>query len=69
MPKVSIKLALLSKGVQTYKVDAGTTIKDFLKENGITAKGDIMFEGEKVKTGTTLKSAGTLMLVPKVDGA
>jgi sulfur carrier protein ThiS len=66
---LKIQLALLSKGVNTYKVKAGTKIKDFLAAHDITPRGDIIVNNRKAKPDTVLKEDSMIMLVPKVAGA
>jgi sulfur carrier protein ThiS len=72
MPKaktITVKLALLSEEVKTFKIKAGTKIADFLSEHNIEPKGNILVNGEKASKTTVIKEDSTILIVPKVEGA
>lgn len=65
---VTIRLAELTKPLTVKKVKEGTTLSDFLEDNGLEYSSSVRVNAEATKKGYALKNGDIITVVGAVSG-
>ena len=65
---INVNLAQLAKPLQVSKVEVGTTLGNFLKEQGIQYNAKVRVNAEAEKEGYKLKADDIITVIGEVSG-
>ena len=65
---ISVKLGQLAKALEVKKIKSGTTLNEFLEDNGLSFSSSVRVNGEKASKSTELEAGDIIMVVGSVSG-
>jgi hypothetical protein len=66
--KITVMLGELTKALKAQKVDAGTTLSEFLSAQGFKYSAQVRVNGEAEKAGYKLKADDIVTVIGEVNG-
>jgi len=66
--KISVKIASLTKPLEVKRIKKGTTLDEFLKNNGMTYSSNIRVNAQVTTRDYKLKNKDIIIVVAEVSG-